>query len=177
MDSKDYTCIKCGTGGLVWAQSVKGKWYLGIPMQHTFEDGNTVTTHIAGHDCKPTAEGLALMEAKRIEREAEQAAKQALIDAALARKAKLHHVEAEIGSQVELTGKVTMAAEVETQFGCSKLVVIETDDFQVAKMFTTANWAWDINFDDIITIKGTVKSHDIYEGTPQTAINRPKRVA
>lgn len=173
----DKTCELCGTTGLTWAQSVKGKWYLGRPFQHTFEDGNTVTTHVQGHNCVPTPEGLAAMDARKAERQAKIDAEQAAIDAAKAELAKLRHVQAELGEQVELTGTVTMATSVETQFGKSRLVVIKTDDYQVAKMFTTAEWAWCVDFDEVITIKGTVKSHDDYEGSPQTMLSRPKQIA
>jgi len=170
------TCIKCGTRGLTWAQSVKGKWYLGTPVEHTFEDGNTIITHTQGHDCTPTAEGLAAFETARQEKEAERLAEQAKFDAYKADQDKLHHVDAEIGEVVELTGVVTMATTVETQFGSSRLVIIKTDDYQVAKMFTTANWAWDVDFDEAITVKGTVGSHDDYQGTSQTTLKRPKRI-
>lgn len=177
MTTTDNTCIKCGETGLIWAQSVKGKWYLGIPAQHTFEDGNTITTHIQGHNCVPTPEGLAALEARQAERQAKIDAEQAAIEAAKAELAKLRHVQAELGDKVELTGTVTMVTDVETQFGTSRLVVIKTDDYQVAKMFTTAGWAWDVDFDEVITIKGTVKSHDDYQGSPQTMLSRPKQIA
>lgn len=177
MTKENGTCIKCGETGLIWAQSVKGKWYLGRPFQHTFEDGNTTTTHIQGHNCVPTPEGLAALEARRAERQAKIDAEQAAIEAAKAELAKLHHVEAEPGEQVELTGTVTMATTVETQFGKSRLVVIQTEDYQVAKMFTTAEWAWAVDFNEVITVKGAVKSHDDYQGIPQTMLNRPKQIA
>lgn len=170
-------CIKCETTGLTWVKSVKGKWYLGYPVQHTFEDGNTTTTHYKAHQCIPTAAGLAALEARKAERAAAEAERIAKEEAAKAELAKLRHVQAELGDKVELTGTVTMATDVETQFGTSRLVVIKTDDYQVAKMFTTAEWAWDVDFDEVITIKGTVKSHDSYQNTPQTNISRPKKVA
>lgn len=143
---------------------------------HTFEDGNVATTHITGHNCVPTPEGLARLEARQADRQAKLDAEQAIIDAVKAEQAKLHHVEAEVGDAVELTGTVTMATTVETQFGKSRLVVIKTDDYQVAKMFTTAEWAWGVDFDEVITIKGTVKSHDDYEDSPQTMLTRPKQI-
>ena len=173
----DKTCELCGTTGLTWAKSVKGKWYLGTPYQHTFEDGNVTTTHITGHNCEPTPEGLANLEARKAAKAAQIAADEAKAEAERQELAKLHHVEAKVGDAIELTGTVTMATTVETQFGKSRLVVIKTDDYQVAKMFTTAEWAWGVDFDKVITIKGTVKSHDDYEGTPQTMIARPKQLA
>lgn len=162
--------------GLVWAQSIKGKFYLGVPHQVSYESGVTITTHIAGHNCKPTAEGLALVEQMRQEKAAKAAAEAARLEAIQAELAKYRHVDAEIGSKVVLTGVVTMATTIETGYGNSRIIVIKTDDYQVAKMFTTAEWAWDVDFDDVITIKGTVDSHDEYQGQPQTKIKRPSLV-
>lgn len=170
------TCIKCGTSGLTWAKSIKGNWYLGTPHQHTFEDGNAVTTHTAAHNCVPTPEGLAAMEARQAERQAELAAEQAKIDALHAEEAKLRHVDAEIGQKVTLTGVVTMATRVEGIYGSQVLLVIKTDDYQVAKVITTAEWAWMVQFDEVITITATVKSHDTYQGKPQTTLTRPKQI-
>jgi hypothetical protein len=172
----DKTCELCGTTGLTWAKSVKGKWYLGTPYQHTFEDGNTVTTHVTGHNCVPTPEGLARVEARKAERQAKLDAEQAKIDAAKAEQAKLHHVEAEVGEKVTLTGVVTMATRLEGQFGTQVLLVIQTEDYQVAKMITTAEWAWMVQFDEVITVTATVKSHDIYKDIPQTKLTRPKQI-
>ena len=171
------TCIKCGSQGLTWAQTTKGNWYLGYPVEHTFEDGNTIITHIAAHICASTPEGLAAMEARIAERQAERDAEQAKLDAIKAEQAKLHHVEAEIGEQVTLTGIVTMATSFDTAYGRQMVVVVKTDDHQVAKMFTTASWAWGVDFDDVITIAGTVKEHGEYQGIPQTTLTRPKLVA
>lgn len=162
--------------GLVWAQSIKGKFYLGVPHQISYESGVTITTHIAGHNCKPTEEGLALAEKMRAEKAAKNAAELARIEAIQAENAKLRHVEAEIGAKVVLTGVVIMAATIETGFGASRIIVIKTNDYQVAKMFTTAGWAWGVDFDDVVTIKGTVDSHDEYKNQPQTKIKRPTLV-
>jgi hypothetical protein len=170
------TCTRCGTAGLVWAQSIKGKWYLGVPHYHNFADGGSIITHIAGHNCKPTAEGLALMEQMRQEKAAKAAAEAERQEALQAELAKLRHVDAEIGSKIELTGVVTMATTIETGYGPSRIIVIKTNDYQVAKMFTTAEWSWGVNFDDVITIKGTVDTHDEYKGQPQTKIKRPSLV-
>lgn len=170
------TCVKCNTNNLTWSKSVKGNWYLGTPYLHTFEDGNQTTTHVMAHNCQPTPEGLAAMEARQAEKAAEAAELEAKLEFARQEKAKLHHIEAEVGAKVTFSGVVTMATTVETQFGSSRLVVVQTADYQVAKMFTTAEWAWDVDFDDVVMIQGTVKSHDEYEGIPQTMIARPKKI-
>ena len=170
------TCVKCNTDNLTWSKSVKGNWYLGTPYQHTFEDGNAVTTHVAAHNCIPTAEGLAAMEARQAERQAKLAAEQAKVDAYKAEQAKMRHVDAELGEKVTLTGVVTMATRLEGQFGSQVLLIIQTEDYQVAKMVTTAEWAWMVQFDEVITVSATVKSHDVYKDMPQTMIARPKKI-
>lgn len=170
------TCERCGMGGLIWNRSKAGKWYLGYGASHTFEDGNTVTTHIAAHDCKPTPEGIARMEQKAAERAAEQAAAELKLAEERAELAKLHHVPAEVGEKITLTGVVTMVTTLEGAYGKQKLVVIKTDDYSVAKMITTADWAWGVDFDEVLTVTATVKDHTEYNGLPQTVLSRPKAV-
>jgi hypothetical protein len=174
-DSK--TCERCGMGGLIWNRSKAGKWYLGHQASHTFEDGNTVTTHVAAHDCKPTPEGIARMEQKAAERAAEQAAAELKLAAEKAELAKLHHVNAEVGDKITLTGVVTMATTLEGAYGRQKLVIIKTDDYAIAKMITTADWAWGVDFDEVITVTATVKDHTEYQGLPQSVLTRPKLVS
>jgi hypothetical protein len=66
---------------------------------------------------------------------------------------------------------------VDTQFGTSRLIIVNTDNNEAVKMFTTASWSWDVNRDDNITVQGTVKSFDHYDGDAQTTLNRPKKIA
>lgn len=177
MSSEDATCLRCGMKGLVWAQSVKGKWYLGIPMQHTFEDGNTVTTHIAGHNCVPTEEGLALVEARRVEREREQAEKQAKIDAFYAERAKLHHFECQVGEVIEFSGVIETAITIDGYYGSQRLLTIKTPNYEVAKIISTAQWTWEVVEGDSVTVKGIVSAFEEYQGVPQTLIKKPKLVS
>lgn len=192
MSSQDATCLRCGQSGLVWNQSVKGKWYLGVPMQHTFEDGNTVTTHIAGHNCKPTPEGLALVEARRVEREQQEAEKQAFVDARNAKRLALKHFDAQVGDAVQFSGVVERAVDIDGYYGSQRLLVVETDNQEVAKIFTTAMWAYRLDEGDPVTIRGFVGGFDFYNEvtkqsvsdndgrdpnvTPQTLIKKPKLV-
>ena len=87
------------------------------------------------------------------------------------------HLDANIGDIVTVTGTVAVAISVDTQFGTSRLIVVNTDNNEAVKMFTTASWAWDVSRDDNITIQGTVKSFDYYDGDAQTMLNRPKKIA
>lgn len=87
------------------------------------------------------------------------------------------HLNANIGDTVTVAGTVAVAISVDTQFGTSRLIVVETANNESVKMFTTASWAWDVNRDDAITVQGTVKSFDNYDGQAQTMLNRPKQIA
>jgi hypothetical protein len=86
------------------------------------------------------------------------------------------HLDASIGDTVIVTGTITVAISVDTQFGTSRLIVVETEKNESVKMFTTASWAWDANRDEEITVQGTVKSFDNYDGQAQTVLNRPKKI-
>lgn len=82
-----------------------------------------------------------------------------------------------VGERITVTGTVTRLLPVEGNHGytpkTTMLVVIE-GGATVAKMFTTAAWAWDIAQGDEITVTGTVKAHEDYQGIKQTTIVRPK---
>jgi hypothetical protein len=84
------------------------------------------------------------------------------------------HLDAQIGDKVTVTGNITTAMSVETQYGTSRLIVIETAERQAVKLFTTAEWSWTATRDDAITIIGTVKSFDEYNGKAQTTLTRAK---
>jgi hypothetical protein len=171
------TCQRCGTTGLVWNKSVKGKWYLGTPHVHTFEDGNQVTTHVVAHNCNPTEEQQAKFEAERAEVIAARAQEQAELDARIAEANRAFHIPAEIGEKVTITGTVIMATDIETGFGTSRLIVVKTPEAYIGKMMTTAEWAWDVDFEEEVTVTAVIKSHDTYQGKAQTTLLRPKRHA
>ena len=46
----------------------------------------------------------------------------------------------------------------------------------VAKMTTTAAWAYPVTVGDRLTVTGTVKDHRDWHGTQQTVLTRPKRI-
>ncbi|MCH6469876.1 hypothetical protein [Sinomonas terrae] len=85
-----------------------------------------------------------------------------------------------VGEKTEVTGKVARLQPVENTFGytttTSMLVIIEAGT-TVAKMFTAAAWAFGIERGDEITVAGTVKAHEEYNGVKQTALARPKLVS
>ena len=165
---------------LVWNETKSGNWYLGIPNRHGFENGNEVITHIAAHNCKPTAEQLARFEAERAEKLAAQNAENEKIQNAIAARkaeeAKLHHVEAEIGEKVTITGVVTAAIGIDTAYGPSNLIAIKGDDYSNVKIFSIAQWTHDTNEGDQIQIVGTVKAHGHHNELPETVLTRAKKI-
>jgi len=117
---------------------------------------------------------LAEWEAGREAREMEEAAREKARLEREAERAKWSHLNNQIGEKVTVTGTVSVARTIQTQFGESKLIVIETPEKQAVKLFTTAGWCWSIEADEAITVTGTVKSFDEYDGVPQTMLTRPK---
>lgn len=84
-----------------------------------------------------------------------------------------------VGEKITVTGTVTRLRAIEGSYGynptTSMLVIIEGGS-TIAKMFTTAAWAWEIEQGDEITVTATVKAHEEYQGSKQTALVRPKLV-
>jgi hypothetical protein len=122
----------------------------------------------------------AISEKARERREAKRQAESIatpVIDTVVEEKVARVHLDANIGGTVTITGTVVVAISVDTQFGTSRLIVVNTDNNEAVKMFTTASWAWNVNHDDNVTIQGTVKSFDYYDGDAQTMLNRPKVIA
>ena len=127
-------------------------------------------------EAKREAERLAELEADRPRREAEEAKREAERIAHEAELAQWKHLSAELGESVTVTGVVSVAVTIDTQWGSSRLIVIESAQREAIKLFTTAEWAWDVQSDEALTVTGVVKSFDNYDGKPQTVLNRPKRI-
>lgn len=86
----------------------------------------------------------------------------------------------ELGEKLTVTGTVTRLKPIEQHYGytptTSMLAIVESGTI-VAKTFTAAAWAWEIAQGDEITITGTVKAHEEFNGTKETVLTRTKRVA
>jgi hypothetical protein len=54
------------------------------------------------------------------------------------------------------------------------MMLVWTNGPVTAKTYTTAKWAWEVERGTTITVTGTVKKQDEYEGTKQTVLARPK---
>lgn len=81
----------------------------------------------------------------------------------------------EVGDVVTVTGEVKVALVVEGNYGSSVMVVLSNGPVTV-KTYSTAKWAWEVERGDTLTLTGTVKKLDEYEGTKQTVLARPKVV-
>lgn len=165
----DGTCFKCEGLGVV------GK---------AFATREECEAHIAKlavarekREAKREAERQAQWEAGRAQREAEEAQREAERLAYEAELAQWKYLDAREGDSVTVEGVAVVSAVIETQWGSSKLIVIETPQREAVKLFTSAEWAWSVERDEALTVTGVVKSFAEYEGKPQTVLNRPKRLA
>lgn len=78
-----------------------------------------------------------------------------------------------VGSKITLTGIVTQIQYIHGDFGTSLLIVIESAD-AIVKTFTTAKWSSDVEVGQNLTLTGTVKRHEFYNGAAETILSRCK---
>lgn len=85
-----------------------------------------------------------------------------------------------IGEKISVMGVVQRAVPIEGAYGLSMLILIAgTGEHEgvTVKMFTAAKAAFKLHQGDTVTVIGTVKAHDLYEGARQTQVSRPKIAA
>lgn len=102
----------------------------------------------------------------------EHARRKASAEAAAAQREGSRHLGA-IGDKLTVTGVVTLAKQIDADYGPSMLVLVQTEG-SVVKFFTGASWVWEVEQGDEVTLVGTVKSHDEYRETKQTMLSRPR---
>lgn len=82
-----------------------------------------------------------------------------------------------VEEKITITGTVTRLTPVQGNYGyrstTSMLVILE-DGPTIAKMFTSAGWAFDIEQGQQLTVTATVKEHEEYQGARQTVLIRPR---
>jgi len=83
-------------------------------------------------------------------------------------------LDAEVGSKVEVEGKVVFAKTCDTLYGQSRLLIIEVTPTLSVKTFTSQDWAFDVERGHTVVIAGTVKSHDIYNDSKSTSLTRSR---
>ena len=131
----------------------------------------------AAKEAARQAERAAQWEAERVEREAKAAKERVEREAAAAAKAATYStLAAEVGERVSVSGVVTLAKTCESQFGSSRLIVLETPAREVVKMFTTAAWAWPVEEGEEISLQAVVKAFDEFQGITQAVLLRPKKI-
>jgi hypothetical protein len=87
----------------------------------------------------------------------------------------------EVGEKITLTGVVRTATRVNGFTPRSPeraLIVIDADadaGAAVAKLVSSARWAYSVERGDRITVTGTVKAHTEWRGTKQTVLTRATR--
>ncbi|MCC6496514.1 MAG: hypothetical protein IT193_09685, partial [Propionibacteriaceae bacterium] len=93
------------------------------------------------------------------------------------RRDQLRHL-GQIGQPITLTGTITTRLPVDGYRYDSppQLLLILDCGAAVAKMITSAAWAYDTKPGEQLTVTGTVKAHTEYRGVPQTVLVRPRRV-
>lgn len=86
-----------------------------------------------------------------------------------------------LGARVTVSGEVTMVRAFDNTYGytttTSHLIVVEGEcDSKpvVVKMFTSAQWSFDVEEHDRVVVSGSVKDYDEYRGVKQTQLSRPK---
>jgi hypothetical protein len=183
-------CGKCSGDGIYWRQVPTAHGYTSIPdvcfpcngtgavgkVFPTIEAFDKARANAEKAQARRDAKREAEWEAGREDREARKAAQELAIAQAAAELTEWKYLDAQIDDTVTITGTVTTAVEIETRFGYSRLIVVETDSKEAVKMFTTAAWAWEVERDAVVTIQGNVKSFDEYEGKAQTMLNYAKKI-
>lgn len=83
-----------------------------------------------------------------------------------------------VGEPITMTGTVTMVRNIDGyRWNSPRQVLLVVDCGEaVAKMITTASWAYQIKPGQQLSVRGTVKAHDVFNGVPQTVLKRPKQV-
>lgn len=125
----------------------------------------------AREHAKWEAEREANIAAYEAQQEAERLAAEA---AAAEREAASSHLVGEIGERVGFTGTVKVLKSFSGNYGPSLFVVVALTTGGEVKFFSTANFAWDLNEGDEVSLTGEIAGFDAYQGTKQTTVKKAK---
>lgn len=78
---------------------------------------------------------------------------------------------AEEGERIEFEADVLFTKFIDGRWGRSQLIIFKDDNDNKFKWFSSGDWT---NSDQRITIRGTVKDHEEYNGEKQTVLTRCK---
>lgn len=120
------------------------------------------------------AKRMAEWEAGRAEREAEEQRVQAEREAEIA---KYSYVEAEVGQVIEFNGVVKAAVEIDGNYGCQMMVVVENSEHQQFKFYSTAKWVWNVESGQEISVRAEFAGYSEYRGVKQNNVKKPKQIA
>ncbi|GAA1435847.1 hypothetical protein GCM10009616_33990 [Microlunatus lacustris] len=81
-----------------------------------------------------------------------------------------------VGAKVEVEGTVRTALTVDGySYGTTRRLVVLEAGTTLAKMYTSAAWAYEVDPGHSVRVTGTVKAHDLWHDQQQTVLSRPKR--
>lgn len=166
------TCYKCKGSGVDASRMPKGRKGFGNREEILAVAAKRVEAR-AKRDAKADAKRLAELPEILARLEAENTRQAALAAA----KEAFTFVDAAVGDKVTFTGVVKVATKVENDFGVQKLVIVETVEAQQFKFVSTAQWVWDIEAGQTLTVIATLKAFNEYNGTKQNVVKLPKLVA
>lgn len=123
----------------------------------------------------PLTEKQTAFAASLLAEQAESDAREAAKAAAKAEKVAASQHLGAVDAKLTVTGTVKVATTVEVDsysgYGTERkrLVIVEVDGSEV-KFFSQAQWAWDAEKGQTLTLTGTVKRHGEYQGVKQTEL-------
>ncbi len=79
-----------------------------------------------------------------------------------------------VGQKLTVEVRVLETKKIDTQYGQSLLLVMETPDGNIVKSFSTAAFAYNVIVGSTYKVTGTVKSHDMFNGKNSTMLTRIK---
>jgi hypothetical protein len=175
-------CWKCGGSGFLnyYSHYAEGECFpcrgSGAERAKLYESPEALDAALTKR-AKAAERKAAKEAARQAEREAKAAKERVEREAAAAAKAATYStLAAEVGERVSVSGVVTLAKTCESQFGSSRLIVVETAAREVVKMFTTAAWAWPVEEGEEISLQAVVKAFDEFQGITQAVLLRPKKI-
>lgn len=83
------------------------------------------------------------------------------------------------GDKITFTGTVTVTFACESVYGTRYMVIVEgtgANAGQTVKTVGTSAFHFEAERGDVVTVKATVKGQEVYKGTKQTVVIRPKAV-
>lgn len=171
--ARTYVCFKCNGIGL------EGKTYSDLPtaIAHLAKLEQSRIKAQAKRKAKETARLDAWKEANKDRLEAEskaRAERQAELEVQIAKSA---YLSGSVGDRTTFEGVVTKAMTFDTNYGYQagsvRMLIVETENNEVVKMNTTADWAYDLNEGDSVSMVATIKEFSDFRGIKQTIVKSP----